>query len=363
MQNGNVPAAVAALQVLAQIATRTQLFGFNADRSPLLAALNYPNLRVQFAAAVTIMQLDPNRDFPGAERVVDVLTRALGNSGGPAVLVIDSNSGRANTVAGLFQQLGYRGQPITMLTGQAGFQAAVKRNDVELIAIQANVTEWTLSQTLANFRTDARTANVPILIYGPDWAEANVKKLIDRTPLTGFIKESFTLDFFRNQVEPILERMSAKPLSEAERAAQASAGAYWLAHIARTRRTKIFDLASAETALGGSVENPNLAQNALVALGGIPTKTAQQRLEGVVVSIAQEEPLRELAAIQLAFHIQRHGLLLTSDQVREVKAAAAKATSPPLSSALTSVLGSLKPNPQAVGIQLQQFPIKNPLSP
>ena len=141
LENGNVLAAVGSLQALGQIASPTQLYGNNAERSPILAALNYPDPRVQFAAAVTVLQLDPDREFSGSGRVVEILTRALGDSGGPAVLVIDPNRRRANDVAGLFQQLKYRGQPITRMTGQEGFKAAVQRNDVELVAIQANVTE------------------------------------------------------------------------------------------------------------------------------------------------------------------------------------------------------------------------------
>jgi hypothetical protein len=363
MQNGNAAASVAALQALSQIATRTQLYGTNAERSPILSALNYPDPRVQFAAAVTVLELSPDREFPGANRVVEILTKALGNSGAPSVLVIDPNPTRANDVAGLLQQMGFRGQPITRLTGQDGFNAAIERNDVELVVVQANVTEWTLSQTLANFRADARTASLPILIYAPDWAAANVEKTVRRFPLTAFALESFTLDHFRAQVEPFLNSLKSEPLTEQERAAQAGASAYWLAHIASTRQTSIFDIAPAEMALDRSIANPDLATNAVGALAAIPTKTAQQRLEGVAVSPTQDAALRELAAVQLAFHIQRHGLLLTGDQVREVEAAIPAAGDPQLASALTSVMGSLKPNAKAVGDQLQQFPIPSPLGP
>lgn len=362
LENENTPAAVATLQVLAQIASRTQLLGQSAN-SPILRALEYPDSRVQFAAATTILQLDPNREFEGSRRVVQVLTRSLGDSGGPAVLVIDPNVSRANNVAGQFQQIGYRGQPLTEQTGQAGFKAAIERNDLELIAIQANVTDWTLSQTIANLRADSRTQKLPIVIYGPDWAEKNVQRLIRRTPRTLFALESETLDFFRQQVEPFLSREESEPLGEQERAAQASAAAYWLAQIASARRTDVFDISPAESALSGAIEKPNLAANAVQALGAIPSKTSQRRLQSVGVSDVYETSLRELAAIQLAFHIQRHALLLTSEQVREVESAIPAAGDPELASALASVTGSLDHSPAAVGKKLQEFPLDNPLAP
>ncbi len=362
LANKNPIVAVAALQVLAQNATQSQLYGGNKSAS-LLAALNYPDQRVQFAAAVAVLQLDPNRPFAEANRVVEILQRSLGNSGGPAALVIDPNPQRGNNVGGMLQEMGFRGQPITRQTGQSGFQAAVERNDVEVIAIQANVTEWTLTQTLANFRSDARTANLPILIYGPDWSQANVQKLVKRTPRTGFVLESVTGEFFGQQVEPLMNSFQLTPLSEQERDNQAQAGAYWLAHIARGRRTAIFSIDSAETALSRSIENPALAGNALQALGAIPTKTAQQRLQAVTANKVYELPLREQAAYGLAFHIQRHGVLLTSEQIREVLAVKPLPSEQELSSALASIAGSLKPNSQAVSSKLQQFQIPNPLQP
>ncbi|MCA9067898.1 MAG: hypothetical protein KDA84_03185, partial [Planctomycetaceae bacterium] len=361
LDNHNIFASVPALQALGQIASRNQLYSTNGS-SPILQALNYPNQRVQFAAAATVLQLDPNRNFDGANRVVQILTRALGNSGGPAVLVIDPNPSRANNMAGMFQQIGYRGQPVIQQTGQAGFRAGVERNDVELIAVQANVTNWTLTQTLTNFRADSRTAHLPIVIYGPEFAEANVQKLLLRFPNTTFVKESVTLDFFKMQVEPFLAQLEAEPLDEQERAAQASAAAYWLAHLAAIRRTHLFDIAPAENALSNAIENPDLVTDALQALGAIPSKSAQQRLQSVAVSNVYDARVREQAAIQLAFHIQRHGLLLTGDQTRAVRSAIPAAGDPQLASALASVMGSLNPTRQAVGAQLQQFSLPSPLA-
>jgi len=191
-----------------------------------------------------------------------------------------------------------------------------------------------------------------------------VQKLVSRSGRgTVFALESVTLDFFRDQVEPFLGGLENEPLSQEERAAQAAAGAYWLAHLASARRTDVFDIAPAESALAQVIEDSDLAGNAVQALGAIASKDAQRRLESVAVSDVYQSPLRELAAIQLAFHIQRHGLLLTSDQVREVQAAIPAAGDPQLATALASVAGSLKPNPTAVGARLQEFPIPSPLAP
>ena len=68
--------SVAALKVLGQIATLAQL-KLNAPRpSPVVLALDYPDPRVQLAAASAILQADPKTPFRGAPRVVEVLRRS-----------------------------------------------------------------------------------------------------------------------------------------------------------------------------------------------------------------------------------------------------------------------------------------------
>jgi len=50
----------------------------------------------------------------------------------------------------------------------------------------------------------------------------------------------------------------------------------------------------------------------------------------------------------LAFHIQRYGLLLSPAEIDQVIQLGQGGSAPELSTALSSVLGSLKPSPSAV---------------
>jgi hypothetical protein len=135
-----------------------------------------------------------------------------------------------------------------------------------------------------------------------------------------------------------------------------AAAAYWLKHIAQGQRTKIFDLKAAEAPLANSISNPELARDALIALGAVGTPTAQETLADAALGPGFELPVRETAALQLAFHIQRFGRLLQAGQLDAIENAWEAASEPEMKTALASVIGSLRPTPEAVSRQLQSFP-------
>jgi len=357
LMNGNAASARAALQVLSQIATRHQLYSTDSRKSPIVSALNYPDSRVQFAAANTILQLDPDKPFRGAHRVVSILARALNDDGTARAVVVDVNTQRASSVAGLLDQLGY--DTLIAPTGKDGFRIASERMDIELIVLEINTIRWSLSQTIANLRADARTAAIPIAIYGPATMRPRVEGLMQRNSLVTYIIKSVTAENLDLQLKPFLKTVQSPPLTPQQRTRQRATAAFWFAHIAGGKRTKLFNIAPAERVLFAAVNDQNLAGDALVALGAIATPTAQERFQEVAVSESRDPGLRETAALQLAFHIQRFGLLISRTQIDEIMASWQKAQNqhPDLATALASVVGSLKPNARRVDSRLKQFPL------
>ena len=145
-------------------------------------------------------------------------------------------------------------------------------------------------------------------------------------------------------------------LSAQERNQQKVAAAYWLATLVTGRGSKVFDVSQAEKELALVIESPDAGANAIVALGGLPSGAAQRRLSEVALNTQLDAGLREAAASQLGYHIQRFGLLLTKEGVADVHAGWVAATQPSVKTALAGVIGTLRPNATLVGERLQQFP-------
>lgn len=387
-------AAQGALQILGQIGSREQILGEQGRKTPVLAALNYPDLRVQFAAANTILRMEPDRNFRGADRVISILNRSINMAEEAKALVVDADTSRAEITAGYLADLGFK--PVMVRTGKEGFVVASTQSGVELAVIHVNCIQWDLSQTVANFRADARTAYLPLAIYGPEdvrnvetrsgrrdalvypeassslWGGAlppggqrgpmesttrsRLSRMIARNAPAIFVAESGSASDFVAQVRPFMNAVKGSQLTGEERGQYRAVAARWLAHLAQTDQGRIFNLALAEQALSDLIDVDELAHTALVALSGIPSKSVQGRLTTVAINPQDQPAVRVAAANQLAFHIQRHGVMLTEEQLREIHLAWKGETDPAVSSALATVVGSLHPEAKLVGERLGKLP-------
>jgi len=346
-------AALGALQALRWNGS-VELLSRAAPHGAVIAALDAPDQRVQFATAVTILHWDPIVGFRGSRRVVEILTRALNAEASPASVVMDPNVLRANETAGLFAELGFPAEMAA--TGQQGFQVAAQRGDIQLAVLHPNVIRWELSQTIANLRADARTASIPVVIYGPEELRGQFDRVSHEYQNVAFLAEGTVPVDISKHLRPMLALLSPPPVTAAERSQQISDASFWLRRIATTNRGNVFDLVPAQEAIISSLKQPDLEENSLISLGSIGSLQAQQALLQTVTAPAASPEMRTLAAAQLAFHLQRHGLLLTRSEVTPISDLYRNEQDPGLRTALASVIGALKPTPEAARMELLRSP-------
>jgi HEAT repeat protein len=351
---GNPAVSVGALRALSAVGTRHQLYGAQEPRSPVLAALNDPNPDVQYAAAVVVLQAHPDRRFRGSQRVVEILTRAISGTNSPFAVVVDANRQRANEMAGLFTQIGF--ETVTAFTGREGFEIASDRANVVLMAVHVNVIRWPLSQTVSNLRADARTAQIPIVIYGPESERQHVVGILTRYPQVDYVAESSTEAAVDSQVGPFLRRALALAQTPANREQRIADATAWLAEIARSNRTDIFSLDSAANPLMALSNDKATYANAMTALAAIPRGEVQKHFAQLAFTDRFDAAIRIDAARHLAEHIQRYGLLLSRSEVAQLEGALHDASSPELATALAAAVGTLQPNAKRVATRLQAIP-------
>ncbi len=350
-----------ALEVLGQVGRRTQLQSSSSIRSPLVQALDYPDARIRMLAATTILQLDPVDDFSGSYQVVRELIRALSDTGISRAVVADRNADRARTMTARLAELGFETASVT--SGQDAFKVAAGRGDVALIMLEMNISRWALSQTLSNLRADARTRRIPIVVFGdPDKAD-EINRTLERYPLATFTEYATTGAFFRSQVEPFLKATAGAMPSAEERNQQTIAAAYWLSQIATSKGAEVFDITGAQPALSEALNDAGLAENALVAMSSIPTGAAQSRMADLVANPNTPVEMRVQGARQLAFHMQRFGMKLSSSRITIMKetAQSAQGGTAEFATAMSSVLGSMQPSSSQIVGRLRAF--KLPASP
>jgi DNA-binding response OmpR family regulator len=354
MSLGEPVVAAVALQVLAQTGSARMLKATEGRPAPVVAALNYPDSRVQFAAASTILTWDPATTFRGASRVVEVLARALTDAGTARGIAIDANEQRAASMSAALREMGF--EPDMAQTGQDGFKIATDRGDVGLFLIEANVARWELSQTIANLRSDARTAYIPIVIYGDEKLQSRIERLAESQLRVYFVLQTNDATLMSKQVLRFLRSANVKTITQSQRTATRQAALNWLVQLADRRQATFFDLKPAENALLAATNEPELGESAVFALGAIPTPTAQAKLFEIGAADSRPVPVRERALSMLSAHLQRHGVMLTELQTDELRKAARQETDEQLQIAFAATLGSLNPNFARAGEVLKAVP-------
>ena len=130
-----------------------------------------------------------------------------------------------------------------------------------------------------------------------------------------------------------------------------------------SKAAEVFDITVAQAALSEALNDEGLADNALVAMSSIPSGAAQSRIADLVANPATPIERRVGGAQQLAFHIQRFGLKLSSSRITIMKETtqSAQAGPPEFATAMSTVLGSMQPSSSQIVGRLRAF--KLPPSP
>jgi CheY-like chemotaxis protein len=360
LADGKMDLAAAAVTALGQVADRELAASGGARVNPLIEALSAPGRRVQFAAARALVLLEPRRPFAGSSRVVPILARFVSNEAAPRAVVIDGNAARGGQLVGFLRELGY--DPRLAATGREGFLAAAERADVELILVDSHMTEgtWRLLDTLANLRSDARTAGIPLYIVGTLSQQAALDSTMVNYPGVKFLVTPTSATLLEQQ-------LGGRPadLTDAERSGYAQEAAVLLAQIA-SRPGSPFesDLVRAQDGLTIGLNVPTTSVAASSAMGDVPSAEAQRGLADVALDPSKDPRARLVAAAQLTRSLQRFGPLVTADQEARFVAALDQEADPALRAALSTIVGALRPTPALVGRRLQQFnALTVPLNP
>ena len=353
---GQSDLAVAAAAALGRVAERDALS--SAGPPPLVEALTAPDRRIQFAAARALVELAPPGPFPGASLVVPALARFLAPYSAPRAVVIDGVVNRANQTAGLLRGRGF--EVDVARDGAEGFSLAAEGADVELVLIEPTALQgsWDLLEILKNLRADARTAGLPVVLIGEEQKIGRRLDFFRRSfPRVDFMVAAPDPQLFNRELDRVLERAGARPLSDAERTGLRPGGGGPAGAGRRAADGPVPGRPCPGRAGpdGGADDSAAIGPVASGSLGEVPTPEAQGGLAEVALDAAQADGL------------PRRGGRPARPQHPAVRLAAGPragagdgrrldgATDPALRGPLGAVVGALAPDPDRVGRRLQSF--------
>ncbi len=295
----------------------------------LVAALEHPEKRIRYNAAATLAHLDPSLRFFNAEKVIPLLSEAVGEWGMIAVLVLEEDFRHRNAARSELQAQG-----LLSFAAADGFEARSRISespikDAIIISgtlqpglrdphgVVIDVEEQTPEGMIQVLRNDPRTAQAPIFMAVPENAElaAKIKNAFEGS-VDGFVQRPYNGTEMRGLIENAL-------------------GDHELPDLNRQQREQI-------------------SLNAARALGAIDPVTSQYPIadaaEALAATVANRSDIIRIATLRA---LGQTGVVEWIDRVTETyeSQAAQLVGKPELRSAFLYCIGLLDPNrPASVAI-------------
>lgn len=240
---------------------------------PLLRALSYPDRRVRFAAAFTMVNARSKSEFPGSQRVVPVLTEALRQTDSRSALVIGRDRTSVNQLVAVLKEMGY--QAFGGLSLGEVSETIRSGTGVDLI-----VTNQGLEQVIALHRqttTDYKLAAVPTIALVSKGDQIELKRRYDRDDRIRTIAQSEKFEELKAAAEELATSSKGSPIAAEEAQTLALTSLRFLHEIALAGSSSVYNLADAQPALIAALgdKRPQVVVGAAKVLAMIESPDAQ----------------------------------------------------------------------------------------
>lgn len=328
----------------------------------LVRALDYPDRRVQIAAADGLLRMPGQPNYGAKGRVVDILRRALGGSTAAVVLVGDSNPTRSNDVVRGLREAGY--QAVEARSGREVMSRLNQAADVDLVLVDAGISYPELPFLLGQLRADINSGLLPVVVTVPEnqagsqQRQERLQRMVEHYRNVWVIPTSYAPANLKLAVASHIAEAGTKALSEDERRNAAGMAIYWLKRMA-TGETPGYDVSSAEPEILNALNSDDLAALAIEAVERMHDPEAQRSLARLVLNTSRRPELRAAAAYALGRNIEEYGARLSAAQVAEIDRLFRGLGEDPkaknLRASVGLVIGSLRPSAERTGTRLQGY--------
>lgn len=283
--------------------------------SPLAAALASPDRSLRFAALGAIMQLNPQRSFPGASEVANSLWYFVGGAGEPTAVVAAPALLVASDWAGKLRGLGYDATPVR--TGRDALITAIDpavAPRLGVVVLDSDIGQPKLGEVVYQLRVSDLTADAPILIASSGPRLAAAQRVAQANELVYAMPRPHGDGALATLVEETLA-LRPLPLAPTEvRMAQAKQALEWIAKLLAAG-APYDELKRDAHLLDRTLLMPELAGPSVAALTALGTPESQTMLVDFASLGTLPIETRQAAAEALAASVAKFGVQLKREQI------------------------------------------------
>jgi len=306
-------AAAAAARILGEIGKATGLLYRDAGPSPLVLAARSPDRRLRMAALEAIVRLQPAQPFAGSSYVPQALGFFAASSGFRHALVACPNLAEARELAGVLSAAGL--QADTFTNGKELLLWAARSPDCELAMIDVTIDHPVIGMLLQQLRHDPRTASLRVGLIARHGHLDQAERLVGLDPLAKAFVRPYDDKASRWQFDQLAALAPDAFVGLEARQRQAALALDLLAELNRSSG-KLYDLRGVQDYVIAAVYNPKLAAKAVEVLAVINSTESQRTLVEVASRFTLPLALRQAAAKAFRQNTQKHGILLTTEEIR-----------------------------------------------
>jgi hypothetical protein len=283
--------------------------------SPLAAALTSPDRALRFAALGAIIELNPQRSFPGSSQVANALWYFIGGAGQPTAVAAAPAMLVASDWAGKLRGMGFDATPVR--TGRDALVTAVDPTmapRLGVIVLDSDIGQPLLGEVVYQLRISDLTASVPILIAASSPRLGAAQRVADANSLVHAMPRPHGDGALATLVNEAIA-LRPLPLAPTEvRTAQAKQALEWLATLLAAN-APYDELKRDARLLDRTLLMPELAAPSVAVLAALGTAESQSRLVEFASLGTLPIETRQAAAEGLAASVAKHGVQLKRDQV------------------------------------------------
>jgi hypothetical protein len=316
----NTPVALAALKALVRTAGTKSLVEITADGAqPAVEAMVYPDREVQFFAAVSLANADPQKRYEGCELVMQVLKGAIRQSGRKIALLIAADIKQRNTLKDSLRQLGY--EVVEASDAEKGMAAGREYSGVDMAVLGVRPAP---AEAVRAFRSNPAFIALPVVVANRTPELRTLARQDKRVILTDTEPATTDLDA---ALKAASEQSVGRPLTP-EQATRWSVTASNAIRDLGLRRNPVYDISRAENALIEALEDTRgeVRVAAADALAVIPGAKAQRAVAALANKVAVDSDVRVRAYEALAASVRRFGAQLAEVHLKRVRETAADKT-------------------------------------
>jgi len=283
--------------------------------SPLAAALASHDRALRFAALGAIMQLNPQRSFPGSSEVANSLWYFVGGAGEPTAVAAAPAMLVASDWAGKLRGMGYDATPVR--TGRDALVTAIDpaiAPRLGIVVLDSDIGQPLLGEVVYQLRISDLTAGVPILIAASGPRLAAAQRVAEANPLVYAMPRP---DGDGALATLVNETLALRPLPLApteERTAQAKQALEWIGKLLAAN-APYDELKRNAHLVDRTLLMPELAGQSVAVLAALGTSESQTMLVDFASLGTLPIETRQAATEALAASVAKFGVQLKRDQV------------------------------------------------